>query len=102
MTLDQARAFQAHGLTLSFYATYVLAFELLFVVVWFLAATLIFWRKSEERLAWFVSLMLLKFGATYVDPPGCAPTTTSHVGIACPCSVVHGSRFPRPFPLSLS
>jgi hypothetical protein len=68
LTLDQAHAFQSHGLTLSFYATYVLAFELIFVIVWFLVATLIFWRKSQERLAWFVSLMLLTFGATYVDP----------------------------------
>ena len=68
LTLEQARAFQSHGLTLSFYATYVLAFEFVFVVVWFLVATLIFWRKSQERLAWFVSLMLLTFGATYVDP----------------------------------
>src|SRR5947207_4599167 len=46
LTLDQARVFQAHGLTLSFYATYVLAFELIFVVVWFLVATLSFCRKS--------------------------------------------------------
>ena len=68
LTLDQARAFQSHGLTPSFYATYVLAFEFVFVVVWFLVATLIFWRKSQERLAWFVSLMLLTFGAAYVDP----------------------------------
>jgi len=68
LTLNQARAFQDHGLTLSFYATYVLTFELIFVVVWFLVAALIFWRKSRERLAWFVSLMLLTFGATYVDP----------------------------------
>jgi hypothetical protein len=68
LTFNQAHAFQSHGLTLSFYATYVLAFELVFVVVWFLVAILIFWRKSQERLAWFVSLMLLTFGATYVDP----------------------------------
>jgi hypothetical protein len=68
LTLDQARVFQAHGFPLSFYATYVLAFELIFVVVWFLVAALIFWRKSREQLAWFVSLMLLTFGATYVDP----------------------------------
>ena len=68
LTLQQARAFHSHSLTLSFYATYVLAFEVVFVVVWFLVASLIFWRKSQERLAWFVSLMLLTFGATYVDP----------------------------------
>ena len=68
LTLEQARVFQSHGLTLSFYATYVLAFELVFVVAWFLVATLIFWRRSRERLAWFVSFTLLTFGAAYVDP----------------------------------
>ena len=67
LTLEQARAFQAHGLSLDFYAAYVLAFELVFVLVWFLVATVIFWRKSHERLAWFVSLALLTFGATFVD-----------------------------------
>ncbi len=44
-----------------------MSFELLFVVVWFLVAAVIFWRKSHERLAWFVSLTLLSFGATFPD-----------------------------------
>ena len=67
LTLEQVRVFQAHGLSLDFYATYILAFELVFVLVWSLVAAVIFWRKSHERLAWFVSLALLTFGATFVD-----------------------------------
>jgi len=49
---------------------YSLTFEFIFVAVWFLVAAVIFWRKSNERLAWFVSLMLLTFGATFPDPLG--------------------------------
>jgi hypothetical protein len=70
LTPDQFRLFSAHGFSLDFFAAYNLAFEFIFVAVWFLVATVIFWRKSNERLAWFVSLMLLTFGATFPDPLG--------------------------------
>src|SRR5258706_14342197 len=70
LTPDQFRIFSAHGLSLDFFAAYNLAFEFIFVAVWFLVAAVIFWRKSNERLAWFVSLMLLTFGATFADPLG--------------------------------
>jgi hypothetical protein len=70
LTPDQFRIFSAHGFSLDFFAAYNLAFEFIFVAVWFLVATVIFWRKSNERLAWFVSLMLLTFGATFPDPLG--------------------------------
>jgi len=65
---QQARALKALGLSLRFYAGYLLAFELLFVVVWFAVAVVIFWRrwgKPDEPLAWFVSLTLLTFGAAF-------------------------------------
>ncbi len=68
LSLVQARALEAYSLSPDFYATYLLMFQLLFAVVWFLVATVIFWRKSNERLAWFVSLMLLTFGATFPNP----------------------------------
>lgn len=64
-TAHQARELKALGLSLTFYAAYLLVFELVFFVVWFAVAALIFWRKSDERLAWFVSLTLLTFGATF-------------------------------------
>ena len=70
LTLDQFRILSAHGFSLDFFAAYNLTFEIIFVVVWFLVAAVIFWRKSNERLAWFVSLMLLTFGATFPDPLG--------------------------------
>jgi hypothetical protein len=68
LTPDQFRILSAHGFSLDFFAVYNLTFEFIFVAVWFLVATVIFWRKSQERLAWFVALMLLTFGATFPDP----------------------------------
>jgi hypothetical protein len=65
---QKARALEALGFSLSFYAVYLLAIELLFVILWFLVAIVIFWRmwgKHDEPLAWFISLTLLIFGATF-------------------------------------
>jgi hypothetical protein len=67
-TPQQARELRAMGLSLGFYAGYVLAFELLFVVVWFAVAAVIFWRrwgKPDEPVAWFISLTLLTFGSAF-------------------------------------
>ena len=67
-TSQQARELRALGLSLGFYAAYLLAFELLFVIVWLAVAVVIFWRrwgKPDEPLAWFVSLTLLTFGAGF-------------------------------------
>jgi hypothetical protein len=67
-TSQQARGLRAIGLSLGFYAAYLLAFELLFVVVWLAVAVIIFWRrwgKPDEPLAWFISLTLLTFGAGF-------------------------------------
>ena len=68
LTPGQFLIFSVHQFSLDFFAVYNLAFEFIFVAVWFLVAAVIFWRKSHERLAWFVSLMLLTFGATFPDP----------------------------------
>ena len=68
LTAGQFLELRSHGISLDFFAVYNLAFEFIFVAVWFLVAVVIFWRKSHERLAWFVSLMLLTFGATLPDP----------------------------------
>lgn len=70
LTPDQFRIFSAHGFSLDFFAAYNMTFEFIFVAVWFVVAAVIFWRKSNERLAWFVSLMHLTFGATFPDPLG--------------------------------
>jgi signal transduction histidine kinase len=65
LTLEGARELAALGITTTMYAAYNMAFELLFVAIWAAVAYAIFWRRSEEPLAWFVSLTLLTFGTAF-------------------------------------
>src|SRR5215831_13803887 len=65
---QQIQELKSIGLSLTFYARYLLAFELIFVIVWFVVAAVIFWRmwgKSDELHSWFVSLTLMTFGAAF-------------------------------------
>ena len=55
------------GLSLTFYATYNLPLEAGFTLIFVLVAVLIFWRRSDDGMALFVSLMLVTFGTTF--PP---------------------------------
>ena len=58
---------QARGISLAFYAWYLLVFEILCVLVWSTVALLIFWRKSADRMPWFASFALLTFGVTFTN-----------------------------------
>jgi signal transduction histidine kinase len=61
------RALQDLALTPSFYAAYTVAMDVLFAAVCATVAILIFWRRSDDRMALFASLALLTFGtATFV------------------------------------
>src|SRR5260370_39735123 len=64
---EQARELKNLGLSLNVYATYVIIVELAFFIVWFAVAVVIFCRKSNERMPWFVSFTLLLYGATFPD-----------------------------------
>jgi signal transduction histidine kinase len=55
-------ALQDLGLSLGSFAAYTIAMDVLFAVVCGAVAALIFWRKSDDRMALFVSLALLTFG----------------------------------------
>jgi len=50
------------GFSVDFFAAYGIALEVIFTSVFVVVAALIFWRKSSDRLALFVSLALLLFG----------------------------------------
>jgi signal transduction histidine kinase len=66
---QDAQAIQELGLTTSAYATYVIALDILFALGYLAVGTLIFWRKSDERMALFAALALVLFGATWpIDP----------------------------------
>ena len=53
---------QAWGLSLTFYAAYQTAQIALFALIFTAAGALLFWRKSDERMALFVSLWFALLG----------------------------------------
>lgn len=65
LTPDDLRALQATGLSLDFYATYWVAIYIVFVVVYAASGTVIFWRKSDDRMALFASLALVVYSVGF-------------------------------------
>ncbi len=53
------------GLSIHFYATYHLVVEICFATVCLTLAAVIFWRRSDERMALFVALLLVLLGTTF-------------------------------------
>src|SRR3712207_1851872 len=53
----------ALGLPLQFFATYVVAVELLFAIVALVVGGIIFWRRSNDPMALFAALMLVSFAS---------------------------------------
>jgi hypothetical protein len=53
------------GLSVSFYAAYLLASGALLALACFVVAALIFWRRSDEPMALFVAMLLVLLGATF-------------------------------------
>jgi hypothetical protein len=51
------------GLSVGFYAGYLIAVDLVVVAISFAVGVLVFWRKSDERIALFVALALVTFGS---------------------------------------
>jgi hypothetical protein len=62
---EQTRSLDDLGIPMGFYAAYVLALDLLVVAAFGLVGAIIFWRRSEERAALFVSFALVMFGLTW-------------------------------------
>ena len=72
LTPEGVRALQEFGLSPEFYAAYVgVGLSILVTLVFLALATVIFWRRSENRMALFGSFVLLVFG-------GAAITGTMH------------------------
>lgn len=62
LTPERLQALQAFGLSADFYAAYATALDVVFAAVYLAIASVIFARKSDDRLALFVALMLVTFG----------------------------------------
>ena len=62
LTTEQVQVFKNLGLTPEFYAAYTVALPVGTMVVFTAIATVIFWRRSEDRMALFGAFMLVVFG----------------------------------------
>jgi hypothetical protein len=51
------------GISVDFYATYLLCVSVASALVWIAVGVIIFWRRSDDRMALFTSLCLITFGA---------------------------------------
>jgi hypothetical protein len=68
LTAENARELGELGLSVDLVAAYFVALEIAFVGVSFAIGAAIFWRKSDDRMALLVSLMLITLGAALTVP----------------------------------
>lgn len=59
---------QASGVSVQFYAICLLSISFASTVVWAVVATIIFWRRADNWIAFFASLALITFGTMSLPP----------------------------------
>src|SRR5215208_5876791 len=67
-TPEGVRALRDMGLSVRSYALFNVVVEKVFQLVWFAVGAIIFFRRSEDRMALLVSLFLVSFGPVAVIP----------------------------------
>jgi hypothetical protein len=83
LTPTQAEVLTGIGLSLSDYAAYSVAFTLATFVVCVGVSTLIVWRRSDDRMALLVALMLVTFGPLGATTTVLARPSSWQVAAAC-------------------
>jgi hypothetical protein len=68
LTVQKAQALRELNLSVNLFAAYFVAVEIVFTAVWAAVGALIFWRRSNDRMAFLVSFMLLTCGAAIPIP----------------------------------
>jgi hypothetical protein len=63
LTPANVRELGSMGLSVGFYAGYLIAVDLIVAAISFAVGVLVFWRRSDERIALFVALALVTFGS---------------------------------------
>jgi hypothetical protein len=58
------------GISVDFYATFLLSIRAASAVVWVVVGVVIFWRRSDDRMALFTSLTLVTFAVFYLYEGG--------------------------------
>jgi hypothetical protein len=67
-TPEGVRALREAGLSLRSYALLNVVVDKVFQLVWFAVGALVFWRRSDDRMALLVSAFLVSFGPVSVIP----------------------------------
>lgn len=68
-TAEVANLLSSLGLTIHAYAAYSLALQVVFALVYFTIATVIFWHKSNDLMALLVAVFLMTFVLAFTDVP---------------------------------
>jgi hypothetical protein len=66
-TPEGVRALRDAGVSVDTYALLNVVIDKVFELVWFAVGALIFWRRSDDRMALLVSAFLVSFGTATVD-----------------------------------
>jgi hypothetical protein len=67
LTPEGVRALRDVGLSVRSYALLNVVVDKVFQLVWFVVGAIIFWRRSDDRMALLVSMFLVSFGPVTVD-----------------------------------
>ena len=67
LTPDYVRELQAWGLSMDFYASYIVVFIIVFTFGYFAVGAVLFWRKSNDRMALFASFTLVTFPMAFTE-----------------------------------
>jgi hypothetical protein len=89
LTAEDVRLMQQWGLSLDFYAAYQTAVIAFFSLIFMTAGALIFWLRSDDRIALFVSLWLALFGVT--GSPLFDPLIRTHPAWQLPVRFLQGA-----------
>ncbi len=79
LTVEGVQRLEKLGLSVGFYAVYVLALEVGFATVSFIVASAIFWRRSDDAMALLGALAVVAWGITF-------PNTTLALAESYPAS----------------
>src|SRR6266702_1627308 len=67
LTPDDVQELQAVGLSMDFYVTYMVVFIIVFVFGYVAVGAVLFWRKSDDRMALFASFTLVTFPLAFTE-----------------------------------
>jgi hypothetical protein len=87
-TSEGVRALQDAGLSVRSYALLNVIVDKVFQLVWLVVGVLIFWRRSDDRMALLVSMFLVSFGPVTVDTTDAEALISSQPAWRLPVQVV--------------